>query len=84
LLEKFYPDVIVDHAFGREFVDDVDIKKYKLVIHCGGCMISNQRMASRLRDLKATGVPITNYGIFLSFIHGEKTLKRVTRPWYWD
>lgn len=81
LLEKFYPDVIVDHAFGREFVDDREIKKYKLVIHCGGCMISNQRMASRLRDLKATGVPITNYGIFLSFIHGEKTLKRVTRPW---
>jgi len=81
LLEKFYPDVIVDHTFGREFVDDVDIKKYKLVIHCGGCMISNQRMAARLRDLNATGVPITNYGIFLSFIHGEKTLKRVTKPW---
>jgi len=82
LLEKFYPDVIVDHAFGREFVDDLEIKKYKLVIHCGGCMISNQRMASRLRDLNATGVPITNYGIFLSFIHGENILKRVTRPWY--
>lgn len=81
LLEKIYPDVIVDHTFGREFVDDLDIKKYKLVIHCGGCMISNQRMASRLRDLKATGVPITNYGIFLSFIQGEKILQRVTKPW---
>jgi len=81
LLNKFYPAVIVDHAFGREFVDDINSIKYKLVIHCGGCMISNQRMASRLRDLKETGVPITNYGIFLSFIQGVKALERVIRPW---
>jgi [FeFe] hydrogenase H-cluster maturation GTPase HydF len=81
LLEKFYPTVNVDHAFGREFVEDLDINKYKLVIHCGGCMISNQRMAARLRDLKTTGVPITNYGIFLSFIQGEKALNRVIQPW---
>ena len=81
LLKKFYPDIIVDHAFGREFADELDIKYFKLVIHCGGCMISNQRMVARLRDLKVTGVPITNYGIFLSFIQGEKTLERVIAPW---
>ncbi len=81
LLRKFYPQVIVNFTFGREFVDEPDIKKYKLVIHCGGCMISNQRMAARLRDLKATGIPVTNYGIFLSFMQGEKTLDRVIKPW---
>ena len=81
LLRKFYPAVIVDFTFGREFIDDLDIKKYKLVIHCGGCMISNQRMAARLRDLKATNIPITNYGIFLSFVQGEQTLDRVIAPW---
>lgn len=81
LLNKFYPEVIVDYAFGREFVDDLDMKKYKLVIHCGGCMISNQRLAARLRDLNATGIPVTNYGIFLSYIHGEKILERVIAPW---
>ena len=81
LLKKFYPDVIVNYSFGREFVDDLDMKRYKLVIHCGGCMISNQRMAARLRDLNATGIPITNYGIFLSYIHGEKILDRVIAPW---
>ena len=81
LLKKLYPDVIVDFTFGREFVDDLDINKYKLVIHCGGCMISNQRMAARLRDLNATGIPITNYGIFLSYVHGEKILDRVIAPW---
>ena len=81
---KFYPDIVVDHSFGREFVDDPDIENYKLVIHCGGCMISNQRMAARLRDLKITGVPITNYGIFLSYMQGEKTLERVIKPWLSD
>ena len=81
LIRKFYPGVIVDYTFGREFVDDLNIMKYKLVIHCGGCMISGQRMAARLRDLNATGIPITNYGIFLSYIHGEKVLDRVIAPW---
>ena len=81
LLRKFYPDILIDHAFGREFVDDLDIQHFKLVIHCGGCMISNQRMVARLRDLNSTGVPITNYGIFLSYLQGEKTLERVIRPW---
>ncbi len=81
LLKEFYPQVMVNFTFGREFVDEPDIKKYKLVIHCGGCMISNQRMDARLRDLKATGIPVTNYGIFLSFIQGEKTLDRVIKPW---
>lgn len=81
LLKKHYPEVLVDYTFGREFVDELDINKYKLVIHCGGCMISNQRMAARLRDLNATGIPITNYGIFLSYIHGEKIMDRVIAPW---
>ena len=81
LLRKFYPDILIDHAFGREFVDDLDIQHFKLVIHCGGCMRSNQRMVARLRDLNSTGVPLTNYGIFLSFMQGEKTLERVIRPW---
>jgi len=81
LLKKYYPDVLIDHAFGREFVDELDIQHFKLVIHCGGCMISNQRMVARLRDLKVTGVPITNYGVFLSYMQGEQTLERVIRPW---
>lgn len=81
LLKKHYPKINVDYTFGREFVDDLDMKKYKLVIHCGGCMISGQRMAARLRDLNATGIPITNYGIFLAYVHGEKILERVIAPW---
>ena len=81
LLNRFYPGTIIDHSLGREFFDELDTEKCKLVIHCGGCMISNQRMVARLRDLNATGIPITNYGIFLSFMQGEETLERVIKPW---
>lgn len=81
ILKKIHPDVIIDYTFGREFVEELDMKKYKLVIHCGGCMISNQRMEARLRDLRGTGIPITNYGIFLSYVQGEDILHRVIAPW---
>jgi [FeFe] hydrogenase H-cluster maturation GTPase HydF len=81
LLEKYFPGVAVDHAFGREFESKEELKQYKLVIHCGGCMITPQRVAARLRDLENSGVPITNYGIFLSYIQGKAVLDRVMEPW---
>ena len=81
ILRRLVPGIIIDHSFGRELFGGTDIAKYKLVIHCGGCMISNQQMAARLRYLYPIGIPITNYGIFLSYVQGEKTLDRVIRPW---
>jgi hypothetical protein len=44
-------------------------------------MISAQRMAARLRDLEQLGIPVTNYGIFLSYMQGKETLERVVKPW---
>lgn len=81
ILHRLIPGVMIDHSFGRELFGGTDIANYKLVIHCGGCMISNQQMAARLRYLYPIGIPITNYGIFLSYVQGEKTLDRVIRPW---
>ncbi len=81
ILKKRYPEIIVEHSFGREFMGDLMLKKYKLIIHCGGCMISNQRMTVRLYEIAKLNVPITNYGIFLSFMQGEHTLDRVVAPW---
>lgn len=81
ILKARYPDVKVDHVFGREFEVNEKLGRYKLVIHCGGCMISAQRMAARLRDLETTGVPITNYGVFLSCMQGKPVLERVMVPW---
>jgi [FeFe] hydrogenase H-cluster maturation GTPase HydF len=81
LLLKKYPGVLIEHSFGRDLSDEEELKTYKLVIHCGGCMISSQKMAARLRDLENSGTPITNYGVILSFFQGENILKRVTQPW---
>jgi [FeFe] hydrogenase H-cluster maturation GTPase HydF len=81
MINKNYPGVIIEHSFGREFDEKGNLNEYKLVIHCGGCMITPQKIAARLRDLLATGVPVTNYGIFLSYMQGKATLDRALRPW---
>jgi len=78
--EKF-PGVILEHNFGREFQENNRLQEYKLIIHCGGCMISSQAMQARLRDLRNTGVPYTNYGIFLSYAQGKEALRKVLEPW---
>ncbi len=76
-----YPGVIVEHNFGREFQENEALSAYKLVIHCGGCMISPQKLTARIRDLSAIGVPYTNYGVFLAALQGKAALARVLRPW---
>lgn len=81
ILSARFPNVQVEHNFGREFQDNKQLSQYKLVIHCGGCMISNQKLEARLRDLQSVDVPITNYGIFLSWAQGGDALKRVLKPW---
>jgi [FeFe] hydrogenase H-cluster maturation GTPase HydF len=81
LIDQRFPGVKVIHLFGREWPEPEELKTIKLVIHCGGCMITPQRMATRLRDLEKLNIPITNYGIFLSYVQGKKVLEQVLRPW---
>jgi len=80
-INRRWPGVQIDHNFGREFQDNDHLQSYKLVIHCGGCMISAQKLLARIRDLDAVGVPYTNYGLFLAFIQGEQALRQVLVPW---
>jgi [FeFe] hydrogenase H-cluster maturation GTPase HydF len=80
-INQLFPEVTVDHNFGREFQDNSELEKYKLIIHCGGCMISYQKLQARLRDLRQVGVPVTNYGVFLSWMQGQEALERVMEPW---
>jgi [FeFe] hydrogenase H-cluster maturation GTPase HydF len=75
-----YPGVVIEHNFGREFQDNKHLEQYKLIIHCGGCMISAQKLQARLRDLETVGVPITNYGVILSYLQGPAALERVLKP----
>lgn len=53
---------------GNHFPDD--LSTYKLVIHCGACMINRREMMSRIMQAQAAGVPIVNYGICISYIMG--------------
>lgn len=76
-----FPGVAIDHNFGREFQENRDLAAYRLIIHCGGCMISSQKLLARIRDLETVGVPFSNYGLFLSAMQGKDALRRVLEPW---
>jgi [FeFe] hydrogenase H-cluster maturation GTPase HydF len=69
-------DLQIDTCAGRDYPDD--LKKYKLIFHCGGCMINRREMLNRLRKAQEAGVPITNYGVAISFLQG--VLKRSLAP----
>lgn len=53
---------------GTEFPDDVT--SYKLVVHCGGCMLNEREMKYRIACCQDQGVPITNYGILIAQVTG--------------
>jgi [FeFe] hydrogenase H-cluster maturation GTPase HydF len=61
---------------GSDFPDD--LSRYALVLHCGGCMLNRREMRRRLRVCARHGVPVTNYGMAISFAQG--VLERVAHP----
>lgn len=67
----------IDFSFGRVMPGDLSV--YKLAIHCGGCMVDRQKYSRRIIKLKEAGVPVTNYGLFLSWVHNPKAVMRVTK-----
>ncbi|HNY50972.1 MAG TPA: [FeFe] hydrogenase H-cluster maturation GTPase HydF [Smithella sp.] len=69
-------DLQIDTSTGRDYPDD--LMKYKLIIHCGACMINRREMLNRLRKAQTAGIPVTNYGIAISFLQG--VLKRSLAP----
>jgi len=55
-----------------------NLKDYKLIIHCGACMIARKEMLSRIERAMEAKVPITNYGVAISYVKG--VLPRVLKP----
>jgi [FeFe] hydrogenase H-cluster maturation GTPase HydF len=80
-LQAAVPGVEVEHAFGREFPEIEDLKRFAVAIHCGGCMIRPQKLSARVQRLRDAGIPVTNYGLALSWYEGQATLGRVLEPW---
>lgn len=66
----------IDVFSGRDFPDN--LAEYKLVIHCGGCMLNRREILSRVEQTKVSGVAITNYGMAIATLQGVIT--RVLAP----
>jgi [FeFe] hydrogenase H-cluster maturation GTPase HydF len=47
-----------------------DIKEYAIVIQCGGCVITRKQLINRLKPAIDAGIPVTNYGMAIAFVHG--------------
>lgn len=47
-----------------------DIKEYAMVIQCGGCMITKHQIVNRLKPAVDAGIPVTNYGMAIAWVHG--------------
>ena len=61
-------EVKIETTSGTEFPDD--LAKYKLIIHCGGCMLNEREMKYRLSCAADQGTPMTNYGILIAYVKG--------------
>lgn len=55
-----------------------DLKDFRLIVHCGACMINKREMLYRIQMAREVGVPIVNYGVLLGFMHG--ILDRALQP----
>ena len=67
---------VFEFTSGTEFPDDVT--SYKMVIHCGGCMLNEREMKYRIACCQDQNVPITNYGIAIARM--TDILKRSLEP----
>ena len=61
---------------GTEF--PLDLSPYKMIVHCGGCMLNDREMLYRYKFAAEQNIPMTNYGILIAHING--ILKRSIAP----
>ena len=55
-----------------------ELGQYKLIVHCGACMINRKEMLHRLMQAAGAGVPVVNYGVLIASLHG--ILRRALSP----
>ena len=67
LKKKTGKNLIIENISGHDFPD---ISGYKLIIHCGACMTNRREILSRILIANQKGVPITNYGVAISYCLG--------------
>ena len=68
-IEKF-TGVKPSYSFTSGGGFEENLADYKLIIHCGGCMLNENEMKHRISEAKNAGVPIVNYGVAIAHMHG--------------
>ena len=76
LKERTGKELILEYSSGQTFSDE--LKRYQLIIHCGGCMLTPTAMKYRIEQADVLGVPIVNYGVFIGYVTG--VLPRALTP----
>lgn len=61
-------NLVIDFAQGSDFPEN--LSQYKLIVHCDACMLSRKMMLMRLKEAHLMDVPVINYGILISYMHG--------------
>ena len=72
-------DVVIDFCHGTDFPDN--LKEYKLIIHCGACMLNDAEMKARIAGSKKDEIPMTNYGMVIAEMTGilERSMEILTK-----
>ena len=80
LKNYIHKDLSFDISAGSDFPENLE--DYALIIHCGACMLNQKEMNNRIREAERRGVPITNYGLVISKLHGyfERTIAPLKIP----
>lgn len=76
LLNYTKKDLHFEVVTGGDFPED--LKRFKLIVSCGGCMVNRREIMHRIEKAKAQKVAITNYGILMAYLFG--ILDRVIAP----
>lgn len=76
LRQKTGKNLIIENYAGHDFPD---ISKYSLIVHCGACMTNRREVLSRILIANEKQIPITNYGIVISYCLGilDRAVKKV-------
>ena len=69
-------EIVFNICCGSDYPDN--LKEYKMVIHCGGCMVNHRAMLSRIAQAEQAGVGISNYGVCIAKLQG--VIERVLSP----
>ena len=69
-------NITFEFTSGGDFPENLE--KYKLIVHCGACMLTEREMKSRIALATEKQIPISNYGIIIAKING--ILERATTP----